>query len=59
MFILFAVVLLIGWIVGLTVMKISAVGIHLLVFFAAVSLFTHFFRRASKQGDKPGVATVK
>lgn len=44
MLIVLAILLAIGWLLGLTVMKVSSVGIHVLLVFAVVSIVFHFFR---------------
>ena len=44
MLIVLAILLAIGWLLGLTVMKVSSVGIHVLIVFAVVSIVLHFFR---------------
>lgn len=48
MFIALAVLMVLGWVLGFTVMKVSSVAIHLLLLFAVVSVATHLIRgRAS------------
>jgi len=52
MFLLISIILFGAWIVGLTLLKIGALSFHLLVFFAAASLMTHFFRRARHDNSR-------
>ena len=44
MFIAFALLLAIAWVLGFTVMKVTSVAIHLLIILAVVSLIAHFVR---------------
>jgi hypothetical protein len=48
MLVIIAVLLALGWVLGLTVMKVSSVALHLLLVFAVVSLIAHFFRRGTR-----------
>ncbi len=49
MFLILAVVLVVLWIGGFTVMHVSSLAIHLLLIFAVISIIMHFVsgRRAS------------
>lgn len=44
MFIVLAVLLAVGWILGFTVMKVSSAAIHILLLFAVVSVVLHLVR---------------
>jgi hypothetical protein len=44
MFLLLGLLLLVAWVVGLTVFKVSAVAIHLLIVLAVVGVIAHFVR---------------
>ena len=44
MFILLALILGIAWLLGFTVFKVAAVGFHLLIVLAVVSLVLHLVR---------------
>jgi len=44
MFIALAVLFAIAWLLGLTVMKVSAVAIHILLVLAVISVVAHFIR---------------
>ena len=44
MFIVLAVLLAIAWVLGFTVMKVSAFAIHVLLALAVVSVILHFIR---------------
>ena len=44
MFIVLAIILGLGWVLGLTVMKVSSFAIHILLVVAVVSLVLHFVR---------------
>jgi hypothetical protein len=46
MFILFAIILGLAWILGFTVMKVSSLAIHVLLAFALASVVVHVLRRA-------------
>jgi hypothetical protein len=48
MFIILAIVLGLAWVLGLTVMKVSSMGIHLILLIAVISAVMHFVRRGSK-----------
>ena len=48
MFIVLAIILGLGWLLGLTVMKVSSVAIHILLVLAIVSAVLHFVRRGSR-----------
>ena len=48
MLIILGILLAIGWILGFTVMKVSSVGIHVLLLLALVSVVFHFFRGRAK-----------
>jgi hypothetical protein len=45
MFIVLAVILALGWVLGFTVMKVSSLAIHILLVVAVVSIVLHIFRR--------------
>jgi Family of unknown function (DUF5670) len=45
MFIVLAIILALGWILGFAVMKVSSVAIHILLVVAVVSIVLHMFRR--------------
>jgi Family of unknown function (DUF5670) len=47
MFIVLAIILGLGWVLGLTVMKVSSFAIHILLVVAVISLVLHFVRRGS------------
>jgi hypothetical protein len=44
MFLLLGLVLLVAWVLGLTVFKVTAATIHLLLILAVVGLVAHFVR---------------
>jgi len=44
MFITFAAILLLAWILGFTLFHVSSVAIHLLLLLAVVSIVVHFVR---------------
>jgi len=46
MFIALAILLVLAWVLGFTVLHVSSFAIHLLVLLAVVSLVAHFFRRS-------------
>lgn len=47
MLVALALLLVVAWVLGFTVMKVTSVAIHLLLLFAVVAFIAHFFRRAS------------
>jgi hypothetical protein len=48
MFIALGIILGLVWLVSVAVVKVSSLGVHILLFFVAASIFAHLFRRASK-----------
>jgi Family of unknown function (DUF5670) len=49
MFIVLAIILALGWVLGLTVMKVSSFAIHILLVVALVSVVLHFVRRGGSR----------
>ncbi len=44
MFVALALILVLAWILGFTVLHVSSAAIHLLIILAIISVVAHFFR---------------
>ena len=48
MFVALGVILVLAWVLGFTVMKVSSAALHLLLLVAVASVVLHFVRRRSR-----------